>query len=267
MSKFQLHVSGIQMLSRCGIQFERRYLNGEKLPPGVAITIGSAVDRTVTDDLSRKIESGELLPAEAIRDYARDHCSELWDRGIELEDEYAELGADKARATAIDASVALASLHHEKAAPRIEPTHVQRRWTLDISGFALQLAGAIDIQEGLTAIRDTKTSGKSPNAGAADRSLQLTTYCLAVRQHDGRVPDKVALDYLVRTKTPKLVQLESTRTDAHFRHLFARIEQAARCIESGIFTPADPDHWACSKQFCGYWQTCPYAVHPVSVGT
>lgn len=263
--KFQLHVSGLNMLSKCGIQFEFRYVRGVKRQPGVALAVGIAVDRTVTSDLQNKIETGQLLPAEQLKDIARDEIMTQWQYGVELEEDYAAMGHQKAQAEAIDTSVALAALHHREAAPKIQPTHVQRPWVLDIAGLPIQLAGTIDVQEGLSAIRDTKTSKKSPAGDAADISLQLTTYCLAVKVHDGATPERVVLDYLVHTKTPKLVQIESKRTDKDYPHLLERVYQAHRMIEAGLFMPAPLDAWWCSAKWCGYHAQCKYAARPVTV--
>ncbi len=265
MSKFQLHVSGLNMLSKCGAQFERRYINGEKVPPGVSLVMGTAVHKAVAADLTEKITAGKLLPAEQVQDIARDALAAEWQKGVVLEEDYAALGEKKAAAVATDTAVSLAELHHEEAAPRLQPTHVERPWVLDIEGLPVQLAGTIDVQEGLKSIRDTKTSKKSPAADAADSSLQLTTYCLAVRQHDGAVPEKVGLDFLVHTKVPKLVQIESKRTDADFQHLLERVYQASRMIEAGLFMPAPLEAWWCSARWCGYHATCKFAARPVTV--
>jgi len=267
-SLFQLHVSGLNQLAKCGIAFEKRYLLNERTPPRVAMVVGTAVDRSVTENLAQKIESGDLLPEEQVQDTARDALVHEWERGVEATEEDADDGTGHSREAAIDLSVDLATLHYRQAAPRIQPTHVQRSWTLDIEGLPLQLAGTIDIQEGALAIRDTKTSARSPQSGIVDTSLQLTTYAMAVSAHDGTIPRKVALDYLVRTprtQQSKLIQLESTRTQADFLPLLERIAQAERMLASGIFHPAPPDAWWCSKKFCPYWQACPYALRPVSV--
>jgi hypothetical protein len=266
MSKFQLHVSGLNMISKCGVQFERRYVNGEKIPPSVAIVIGTATDKSVTADLGHKIETGGALLADGdVQDIARDALKEEWRAGVKVTEDDQEDGIGS-EGGAIDASVKLALLHHKQAAPDICPTHVQRQWTLDVEGLPIQLAGTIDIQEGMSAIRDTKTSGKSPAKDAADTSLQLTTYALAVRQHDGAVPGMVALDYLVRTKVPKLVQIESQRSEKDFPHLLERVAQASRMIEAGLFMPAPIEAWWCSAKWCGYHDKCKYAAKPVSVG-
>lgn len=265
MAKFQLHVSGLNMLSRCGEQFRRRYVDGAKVAPGIAALIGTATDRSVMADLRNKIDAGELLPDEAVKDVARDALIAEWEKGVVLDDDYAALGPKKAKALAVDKSVTLASLHHKEAAPSLEPTHLQREWVMDVQGLPIQLAGTIDIQEGARAIRDLKTSKKSPARDEADRSLQLTTYALAAHRFDGRTPERVGLTYLVHTKTPKLVRLESRRTEEDFPHLVERIYQASRIIESGLFMPAPIDAWWCSVSWCGFHATCPYAARRVTV--
>ena len=265
--KQELSVSALNMLVKCGEQYRRRYLLNEKIPPGFALTVGKATHKSVERDLAHKIEKGELLPDEAVRDIARDALVAEWETplGVILEKEYAALGFKKARAEAIDTCVTLSSLHHEEVAPAIEPTWVERFWRLDVEGTPVELSGYIDIQEGAGAIRDTKTSKKSPSSDEADKSFQLSTYAMAVDAIDGAIPEKVCLDYLVHTKEPKLVQLESTRTRPDFDHVLRRIENASLAIEKGVFTPAPMDSWWCSPKYCGYHASCPYVKRPVSV--
>lgn len=267
MSKFQLHVSGLNMLSKCGYQFEQRYVKGERVAPGVGAVIGTATDRSVTANLQNKIDTGELLPVEAVRDIARDALVAEWGKGVAEDGDFEKAG-DAARDESIDHAVTLAALHHKEVAPKIatDALKLQRQWVLDVNGLPIQLAGTIDIQEGTKKVSDTKTKKVSPPADEADRSLQLTMYALAVRQIDGQIPEKVGLDYLVKLKTPKVVRLESERTDKDFPHLLERVAQASRIIDSGLFMPAPLDAWYCSSKWCGYHSRCRYARRPVSVG-
>ncbi len=269
MSKRQLHVTGMNRLFRCGIAYEKRYLLGLDEPRSPRLLVGSAVDRTAMEDLSSKKATGELMSLEAVQDLARDALVREWQAGeVQLDGEDLEVGWSPHRDDAIDASVSLARLYHTKAAPTINPTHIQRAWVLDIKGLNLQLAGTIDIQEGSQRIRDLKTTGKSPKKDAAETSIQLTTYCLATRTIDGVMPAEVQLDYTVRTPARhdmKLVQLTSRREEHQLGALVERIRAAERIINSGQFTPADPDSWWCSKKWCSFWETCSYALHPVSV--
>lgn len=268
--KFQLHVSGLNLLSRCGIAFENRYLL--KIPEirSTSLIVGSAVDRAVTADLREKMEAGKLLPDDSVRDAARDALKDEWHKGdITVNEEDAEEGWTSSEGDAIDAAVAMAGHHHSSAAPGILPTAVQRPFTMDVNGAAmpLQVVGTIDVEEA-DSIRDTKTSGKSPKKTMADESIQLTMYSLAKLQCDDVKPGKVVLDYIVRTpkrKDLKLVQLESRRTMDDLPPLMQRIAMSSRIIQAGLFTPADPSAWWCSSKFCSYHATCPYAVRPVSV--
>lgn len=262
----RLSVSGLNMLTRCGEQYRFRYIEGIKSPPGWSLIVGRGTDETVNQDLLNKVNTGHLLPDEAIPDLARDAVTSAWDsEEVKLDDDLAEMGQDAAKAYAVDTAVTCSRLHHHEAAPRISPTHIQRSWALDVKGVDLQLAGVIDVQEGQSSVRDTKTSKKSPSADEADKNLQLTTYAYAVRQIDGQAPAKVCLDYCVHTKTPKLVQLESTRTAADYEHLFHRIWAAHEAIQKGVFTPAPLDAWYCSERWCGYWGQCRYARRPTTV--
>lgn len=265
--KRQLHVSGLNLLSKCGIAFERRYINGERTPTSVAAAIGTAVDRSASRNLKHKIEAQTLLAEEEVKEIARDTLVNTWAEVESTpgdEDEGLEFSRDKA----LDRSVTLAGFHHARLAPQMQVTHVQREWTLDINGLDVQLAGTIDFQEGSYSIDDLKTSAKSPAKDLADKSLQLTTYALAVKAHDKVMPQRVRLDYLVMTPKrgdTKLVQLESRRTVADFNPLLERIAAANKSIESGVFTPAPADSWWCSEKFCAFYRTCPYAVRPASI--
>lgn len=264
---YRFSVSALNMLFRCGEQYRRRYIEGHKIPPGIALLIGRATDTSVNADLGNKIQTGELLPDAAIADIARDSLMTEWDRSGEvvLDEEHSALGLKGARGAAVDTSVTLARLHHTEAAPKIAPTHVQRKFELDVAGEPIQISGVIDIQEGTRSIRDTKTSKRSPQQNEADRSLQLTAYALAVRQCEGKIPDKVVMDYLVHTKEPKLIQIESVRNDESLNPFLERTYQAYLTVKSGLFTPAPADAWFCDSRWCGWWHTCPYALRPVSV--
>lgn len=273
----QIHQSGLAALSRCGVAYENRYILGIKTPRSPSLVIGTAVDKAAGRDLQNKLDSGSLLRRDEVRDAARDALLAEWNNGedVRLDEADTEEGWTLHRGDAVDASVDMAGLYHETGAAKIQPAAIQWPFTLDVKGaeIEMQLTGMVDIIEGPSveesvAIIDLKTSGKSPKNSAADESLQLTTYAFAVLQKGGKLPEFVGLDYVVRTPKRhdlKFVPLRSTRTKESVQPLAHRIYQAGRILKSGIFTPADPGSWWCSRAYCGYWQTCPYAMRPVSV--
>lgn len=258
-----LSISQLDMLSKCGEQYRRRYVERERIAPGAALIVGKSVDKSVDVNMQSKIDTGTLVSSEQISDVARDTIAEEWDKG-----EVAIVDGDtqeKARAGAIDKAVRLSLLHAKEAAPLIQPRIVQRNWRIDLQAYPVDITGKTDIEEINGTIRDTKTSGKSPRQDEAHVSDQLTMYALARRVIDGDAEVKVALDYLVDLKTPKFVARESIRKDDDFRVMLRRIETGIKAIESGIFVPARQADWWCSLKWCGYAPTCPYFRRSVSV--
>lgn len=264
--KPQLHQSGLEMLSKCGEMYDRRYNRGEIIPPGIAQIVGRSTHKSVELNLAAKIRTGELLPVEQIKDIARDELEGEFQRGVALDREERERGLAAVKGEAIDTTIALSTLHRTDLAPKLIPTAVERKFVIKLEGYPLDLAGTIDIQEGMMRIRDTKTANKTPPQADADNSIQLTMYGLAAKVIDGVAPGEFILDALVKTKTPKQVSLVTTRTADDFQMLLRRVERAITVIEKGAFQPARTTDWWCSLKFCGYAANCPfYQKRPVSV--
>lgn len=271
--KFQLHQSGMSMLSRCGEQFRRRYIEGEKLPPRASLARGIGVDRSVGANLAHKIETNELLSEDEVAAIARDNTEATLADGFDLEgDDERELGHAAVKGQAVDMAVSLAGLHHREFAPTIHPSHVAQRFVLDIEGYDFQLAGEKDVREehqGLTSIRDTKTAKASPRQGTADLSSQLTMYAMAELAEYGKLPDLLSLDYVVQTKTKLYTAQQVTKREVEdFQPLLNRVQAAIEAINRGLFYPADPatpGGWWCHPDRCGYWSNCRYVRNPTTV--
>lgn len=275
--KPQLHYSALDTYSKCGEQYRRRYIEGEKIPPGIALIVGTAVDKSVSKDLVSKRDTKVLLTLDEVKSEAFDAFGKSWDQGIRVTKEDLDgrdLGAFKGEN--IDKAIRLSELHHRELAPSIEPLHVQREWAIDI-GEDFDIVGTIDVQteektnvvtfkgpQLRVGIIDTKTAGKSPPADQAEKSLQLTAYSFAVKVLDNRMPDYVGLNFLVDNKTPVVKQLRSVRTELDFEPFLARVHAATEGTRKGVFIPARPDDWWCNQRWCGYFDTCGYVRRPVS---
>ncbi len=256
-----LSPSRLDMLARCGMQYFFRYVEGLRVPPGVAMVQGTAVHRAVVQDLRHKRDHGELLTLSAVEDCAADALENTW-LGEEpaLDEEERAIGKSVVKARAKDDAIYLAALHHRELAPSIIPVHLEREFRLDLTNFPFDLVGVMDVQEPDT-IRDVKVSGRAPDLEAAEISVQLTTYALAAQVLDGRAPAAVTLDYLVhpKGKIPYQEVLTSTRGNDDFHRLLKRVEAAAHVIQSGAFMPCTPDAWYCSSRWCGFYSdTCAF---------
>lgn len=251
-----LHWSQISMYTKCAEQFRRRYIAGDIIPPGVALITGTGMHRAVEMDLTRKLETGELASEEEVKDAARDAVVNEWDGGVFLTEE--DHGNEKKlRAESIDTAVNCAAMHHIELAPHVSPKHVERKWVVEVNGYPVKLAGTIDCDEG-EIIDDWKTAGKTPPSTTAHESDQITMYSLAKYVHDKIIP-KARMGYVIKTKTPKTLWLETTRTKEDFAPLLRVIERISDAIDKAVYPFASsmsPRPWWCSPKWCGYYQTC-----------
>jgi putative RecB family exonuclease len=105
----------------------------------------------------------------------------------------------------------------------------------------------IATDEGLV-IRELKTAARAYSESETNASLQPTCYVNAVEEVYGE-PTTVAYTVLVKTKTPKIQHLETTRSHEDLGRLGDIIEAVERAVQAEIFYPVEnPIH--CS--------TCPY---------
>jgi len=254
----KLHWSQISMYTRCAEQFRRRYVIGEKLAPGIGIIVGKGTHKPIEVDLKHKRDTGELASEEELQDIARDTVVHGFDDGeLLLSEEERGKGVEALKAECIDKAVTCATVHHRELAPSVQPVAVEREWVVNIDGFPVALAGTIDCDEG-DIIDDWKTSAKSPAKGDADSSGQLTMYAMAKYTLDKVIP-ACRIGYMVKTKTPKAVWQETTRTVEDFHPMLRIIERISECIDKEVYPFASsmaPRPWWCSPKFCGYYATC-----------
>ena len=266
--KVELHASSLGLLWKCGIAYEFRYVKGLKIPPNASMISGSGTHKSIEKNLINKINNEKLLPIDEAKDIARDETKNLWNQGVRLTEDEAMSGVKKAKGDTIDKAVALSALHYEKIAPALNPTEVESEFILELEKYPYDIAGKIDIIEGNKSVRDTKTSGKCPNKNSADISDQLTMYYLAQKIKNGTAPESLYLDYLYQTPKNKIcknITIPTSRNDEDLKVLLALIEQSMKILKSGIFTPASPDFWMCSKKWCGYFGICRYSRKRVTV--
>lgn len=256
-SKPAIHQSHIEMLAKCPKQYEHRYVNGVRVPPGIAVHSGTGVHVAAAADYMAKRDTGELLPLEHIQEMAAEATDKaIEDSGFILTDDD-ETSEAQAKGAAKDKAVRLATLHHSEVAPKHKPVHVERQFVLNLEGYPIDVRGTIDL-ETPQGIRDNKTAAKTPSEDIVHSSVQLSAYALASNVLADRPivsPVSVGLDYLVDLKRgAKYVPLESRRTVVDMQNFLRRVELAHQMIESGIFPPTNPTNWVCSEKWCGYWK-------------
>jgi len=255
-----IHHSMLSMLSKCGEMARHRYVDGRKSPPGVAMIVGTAVHKAAELDLVRKMETGTGAPREEVMQAAAEALDATWSAEEPLmDDDERGRGVPIVKAEAKDQAVVLSALHSDEVTPKLQPIAVERKMRLVLDGFPFDLEGAIDVEEEHT-IRDRKTASKSPSGNEADGHVQLGMYAMMREMIDGKPVKTLALDYLVKLKTPKAVTVTAPAPTSHEATL-RRIEAAAKVFETGAFYPVDPtgpSGWVCSEKWCGYFDICAF---------
>lgn len=252
-----LSVSQLDMFSRCGEQYRRRYLEDEIIPPGIAARIGTGVHKAAETNLREKMRTGRDLPLDAVQDCAAEAYHNALQDGVFFAPEDLP-GAKKAMAEGKDTAVSLATLYRRELAPAIAPVLVEEKIILDLPGVGLPIVTILDVYTEDKTLRDLKTSGKKWSEDKAHASNQSTAYREAVKQATGEYPAELLFDVLVSSKTPALQTLSTQRDEQDTAILSKKFQLMCASINAGIFLPAQPDHWCCGPKFCGYFFTCPH---------
>ena len=256
--------SSLQCLQQCGERYRRRYIERDFVPRSPRQVRGTVVHKVASIAYLQKYALRTLPSVEQTRDTAADAFEAEWRSGVLLSAEEAEIGAARVEADSKDFAVDLAGFHVEAVAPAITPVGVERKIIVKPKDSDLEINGVIDLIDATPAgevIRDLKTAEKSPVKSAAEDSMQLSFYAMIRQAEVGHLPKELALDYLVRTPSKherKHVPLVTTRGPEDVASLVHRINVAVEAVKKGIFVPASPDAWYCSRAYCEYFESCPY---------
>jgi hypothetical protein len=159
--------SMLGMFLRCPHQFERRYLRGEIIPPGIAARRGSATHKAAQINHEQKLHSREDLPVDHLQDAARDYYVRLIsDEGVFIpKDQIAE--KDTLLAKGLDAAIRLTKLYRTSLAPTIQPLLVEEKMTME-AGLDLPL------QASMSSPLTTGSQISRPQPRARDPRTQTT---------------------------------------------------------------------------------------------
>ena len=236
--------SQINMYLRCPNQYKFRYVEGLVIPPGSALTRGKAVHAGQELNYQQKIETQKDLPLSDIQEFTAHKFEEYAEKTDFQKDDPGKVKDD---------AITLATLYHQEVAPNVQPMMVEERVEVPLADTVL--VGYIDLIDTDGYIHDTKTVDRTPPAGEIEKSLQLTAYSLAYRELMGVEERGVKLDYLVNTKTPKVVQQEAKRTQKDIDMFLYITNHVIDAIIGGVFYP-NPTNMMCNERWCGYYHRC-----------
>jgi len=261
MDKKKPHLSHTQidLYSKCGEAYRRRYIEKHVIPPGVAAVRGTSVHVGAEANYDQKVHTREDLKAGWVAEIAAD----AFDKTVKYEDvwlnpEEVAAGKKKALGEAKDMTVRLAKVFTEKVAPKYQPAHVEMEHTIPIPAASHDLKVVLDLvtEDGL--VQDLKTRTRRSSQEDVDRSTQFTLYDMAYRHKFGKAPEGIVVDELVDGKEPGVNTIPTKRGLEDFGAVVNRMNAVLKGVNAGVFTPATPGGWWCTPKWCGYWATCPY---------
>lgn len=251
--------SAMDTYLRCGEQYRRAYVLGERIPPGVALIKGSGVHKGAEVNYKQKVESGVDISIDDMKAAAVEEIDlRVRHDGILLTKEESTVGASNVVGKIKDSAVKLVQIFGTDVAPNVQPVEVEKWLRVEIPSSRVDLLGKLDVVDSERNVRDIKTSSKKKQQEEADRSDQLTFYHAAYARETGEAPAGVVLDVLIEKAKPEVQIIKSTRSEKDLHVFVSRLNAVNNGIAAGSFPPASLGSWCCSPRFCGYWFTCPY---------
>ena len=244
MESKHISISQIKLFLKCPLAYKYRYIDGLKIAPTGSLLLGSSVHFSLEGNYKQKIESKQDFPTEKLLDL----FSDRWDKEVQetIFDEDEKAGAVK------EEGIKMVEVYHAQISPTITPKYVEKGFELSFNNVPYTLKGVIDLVDHQNVIIDHKTSKRSKSENDVTSDIQLTCYALAFRSIFGVEEKEMRFDVIVRNKTPKIQQLQTTRTQADIDRFLKVVGYVSRAIEQGIFYP-NPN-FMCGM--CGYKDLC-----------
>jgi len=226
-------------------------------PRGIGAAVGSAVHKAAEYALNEKAHSGELPPASAATDAARDTLTEELGGG-----EVAFDATTGSRAEALRQVISMTKAYHRVVAPKVIPIIVEERLEAEVSP-GLILSGQPDVvAREPHKVRDLKTGARA----GASHAPQIGGYSLLARTHGFDIAE-AAIDFVQRVGANKpqpsptskavAVTLAETAASNILRHIEGDLRTFREGDEARHILPGDP--WAfqanpssilCSPKYC-----------------
>lgn len=250
----------IDSFTRCGEAYRRRYVEKERIPPGIALLKGTSVHKGAEANNLQKLETRQDLKAQDIVDVAAaEFDSRASKEDVTLAEEEQSRGKSIVLGEALDSTVRMAGAYAGLVAPKYQPQLVESRQKIEVPEAAHDLLAILDLVDEKDAVVEIKTAGKTGKQEDWDNSVQLSIQALTMVALKGKAPSSIQVEQIVDLKSgPKVVTWQTTRSKPDFDALIQRYSQVSKAITAGIFTPATPGAWWCSPKFCGYWRSCKF---------
>ena len=245
--------SAINQYLRCPLQYYfQRILNLPQPTVGCGLVLGSAIHNALAVYHQYLMEKKE-----PVEQQIRQEFFESW--LLRTEEQKVEFKANESQEDLIEQGLALLKLYLEEPPPQ-NIVAIEQRFLVPLHNSEgeyletplLAFTDLITKETDVLKVTEFKTSGRSYGDFEVESSLQATCYVNAVIEMTGQMPT-VEYAVLVKTKTPKLQRLKTSRTEDDLGRLGDLVQNVERAVANEIFYPIETP-LNCST--CPYRQEC-----------
>ena len=254
MSKARYSPTQIAMFLRCPEQYRRRYILGDKRPPGIALIFGTAIHVGAALNYNTRIETQKPITLDEFFDAAKDSIN------LRIDEDGVEIEKGKKKKDVIGETIDKTKIIGEKflneISPTVDPAAVEEGILL--VGKEYDMYGIMDLRTVDGWVDDLKTASSMLNQHNADTSIQLSHYALSYRVKFGKLPVGVRLSVVTKTKNPKTAIIRSQRAKRDIEKYLLTVDVVHASIKTGLFPPSSERNNLCNPLYCGYWSDCKY---------
>lgn len=255
--KPHLSVSQLKTYVGCSAKWYYRYIQGIKTPKSMSLHFGSCFDEAMNTNYTQKMATRkDLTAAEASDVFSTNWNGEIGNVALDKDDVPSEQ---------YDTGIKCVREYMGTIAPSIQPRAVQKKVKVTIPNFDYDFVGFIDLIDQDDVIIDNKTAANSPPMDKAtglhrysshDDFLQMIAYAtFGPVANEGIIPPHCRLDYTVKLKTPKVIQVKVMPTAQDKGFLMDLMGRVADGIKHEVFIP-NRNNNLCSRKYCGYYDMC-----------
>jgi len=242
------------MFFGCPAAYYQRYILGRKVPPGIALHMGTGLHAAADVNFTQKMATREDLPRDVFEDAAEQEFNRrLKDEGVLLSKE------DAGRATLYleeckVKTIQMAGVLHDDVAPDVQPIAVERdiEFTRDATP-GIVYAGRLDVLDETHDVIDVKSSKARWGAGKAEEQDQPVFYLPGARETLGTKSEEFVYHIVTKAKTPTHQVVRTTRDESDLVALEERAKTMKAMRDAGLFPPCDPGSWRCRPLYCAYF--------------
>lgn len=245
------------LFCNCQEAFRRRYIEGEIIPPAIAMAVGTGVHKAAEINHKQKIESGVDLRLDELQDAAADGFKNaVEESGVYFTGSKHELYSELGKGS--DLSVKMAGVYGKQIAPQIQPVAAEIKLTAQHSDLPVPFLGIVDVIDARGMIVDLKTSKAKWRSGKEKESLQPGIYKWLIRRN---VNQELDFCFFVMAYNGDTQYVQTEKSDGDISYIVNIAKAMLHAVKNGVFMPAVPGHWLCSEKFCGYHGTCRVRKH------